>query len=321
MTTDLTRITAGPDALAIIENAVVSPHSKRLYRAAIWDFILWLRSVGAASLSRATVQEYRSELLSRGLAASSINIRLCAIRKLAQEMAENGWLARDAAGTIQRVQGVRRSGVRSGNWLAAGQAEALIDGLPELSLRGKRDRALMGILVGAGLRRSEAAALMFAQIQERDGRWVISDLAGKGGRIRTVPIAGWTKALVDDWRHAAGLESGYVFRPLDKAGRIAGDRLTAQAIFQIVRERSAALGMAVAPHDLRRTFARLAHKGRASLDQIQLALGHSSISTTERYLGVYLDLQDAACDHLGIRAILGPARDEGLAVPPSRNNG
>ena len=57
----------------------------------------------------------------------------------------------------------------------------------------------------------------------------------------------------------------------------------------------------LAPHDLRRTFAKLAHKGRAALEQIQLSLGHASIPTTERYLGVHQDLQDAPCDRLGIR--------------------
>jgi integrase len=59
----------------------------------------------------------------------------------------------------------------------------------------------------------------------------------------------------------------------------------------------------LAPHDLRRTFAKLAHKGRAPLEQIQLSLGHASIQTTERYLGVRQDLQDAPCDYLGIRSI------------------
>ena len=57
----------------------------------------------------------------------------------------------------------------------------------------------------------------------------------------------------------------------------------------------------LAPHDLCRTFAKLAHKGRAALEQIQLSLGHASIVTTERYLGVRQDLHDAPCDRLGIR--------------------
>ena len=61
------------------------------------------------------------------------------------------------------------------------------------------------------------------------------------------------------------------------------------------------MGGSLAPHDVRRTFAKLAHKGRAALEQIQLSLGHASIVTTERYLGVRQDLHDAPCDRLGIR--------------------
>jgi integrase len=57
----------------------------------------------------------------------------------------------------------------------------------------------------------------------------------------------------------------------------------------------------VVPHDLRRTFARLAHLGHAHLEQIQLSLGHASAQTTERYLGLEQNLVDAPCDHLGLR--------------------
>ena len=60
------------------------------------------------------------------------------------------------------------------------------------------------------------------------------------------------------------------------------------------------VGLQVAPHDMRRTFARLARRGHAALEQIQLSLGHSSVSTTEIYLGARQDLTDAPCDHLGL---------------------
>ncbi len=77
--------------------------------------------------------------------------------------------------------------------------------------------------------------------------------------------------------------------------------ISVNAIYQIVRQYSAAIGVTIAPHDVRRTFAKLAHQGHASLDQIQLALGHSSIVTTELYLGVLQNLRDAPCDHLGLK--------------------
>jgi integrase len=81
-----------------------------------------------------------------------------------------------------------------------------------------------------------------------------------------------------------------------------GDGLTDQAIYNIVVYYAEKLkNQGIAPHDLRRTFAKLAHKGGSPIDQIQLSLGHDSINTTEKYLGVEQDLTDAPCDHLGLR--------------------
>ena len=77
--------------------------------------------------------------------------------------------------------------------------------------------------------------------------------------------------------------------------------MTGRSIFDVVQIVGAKIGaQSLAPHDLRRTFAKLAHRGRAALEQIQLSLGHASVTTTERYLGVRQDLTDAPCDHLGL---------------------
>ena len=92
---------------------------------------------------------------------------------------------------------------------------------------------------------------------------------------------------------------------MDKAGLVIGKSLTARAIFEIVRGAGAKIGVAnLAPHDLRRTFAKLAHQGKAALEQIQPSLGHASVTTTERYLGVRQDLTDAPCDHLGLTVVV-----------------
>jgi len=88
---------------------------------------------------------------------------------------------------------------------------------------------------------------------------------------------------------------------VNKGDRITGQGMTAQSIYEVVDRYGSELGAALAPHDVRRTFAKLAHQGRAPLEQIQLSLGHASIQTTERYLGVAQNLTDAPCDHLGIR--------------------
>ena len=104
----------------------------------------------------------------------------------------------------------------------------------------------------------------------------------------------WTKSAIDSWIAAVDIRDGLVFRAINKGGRLTGTSMTPRAIFQMVQRFGAEIGEPkLAPHDLRRTFAKLAHKGRSGLEQIQLSLGHASITTTERYLGVRQDLSDA----------------------------
>ena len=172
---------------------------------------------------------------------------------------------------------------------------------PRLTTKGLRGRVLLALLVGSGLRRGELAGLGFDAIAQREGRWAIVDLVGKHGRVRTVPMPSWAKAALDRWATVAQITEGPVLRPLDKAGRIGPGPLTPQAIFETVAAYGLRIGVRITPHDLRRTFAKLAHQGRAPLEQIQISLGHASIQTTERYLGLRQNLHDAPCDRLGLR--------------------
>jgi integrase/recombinase XerD len=307
MTTALTVPAPAPDFAerlkALVLDSVNSPESKRAYSRSIDDFLKWFTATKpAAGFTKATVQAYRAELVNSGLAPSTVNLRITAIRRLAAEASDNQLLAPEVASAITRVKGARRQGVRIGNWLTKHQAEALVNEPNTDTLKGKRDRALLALMLGCGLRRDETAKLELEHIQQRDGRWVIVDLIGKGARVRSVPMPSWAKSAIDVWVASAGFTTGNVFRPVNKGDRLAGDRMTAQAVFNQVKIYSAAIGIEkFAPHDLRRSYAKLAHKGHAPLEQIQLSLGHASIQTTERYLGVEQDFHDAPCDHLGLK--------------------
>src|SRR3954452_2084057 len=83
---------------------------------------------------------------------------------------------------------------------------------------GLRDRAILGVLIGCGLRRDELANLTFEHLQQRERRWVIVDIVGKGHRVRTVPVPGWAKSLIDQWSLVARLTSGLVLRRFRKGG-------------------------------------------------------------------------------------------------------
>jgi site-specific recombinase XerD len=286
---------------ALALDSLSSAHSRRAYGNALDDFERWCGANASDGFNKATVQRYRAALEERGLAPSSINVRLSAIRKLAVEAGDNQMLAPEIAAAIGRVKGAKRHGTRTGNWLTQSQAEQML-ALPDRAThKGKRDRALLCLLIGCGLRREELALLAVEHIQQRDARWVLVDLAGKGKRVRTVPMPGWTKIAIDQWVAAAGIGGGRLLRAVNKGDRIAGDGMTAQSVFEVVGKYGKRIGMEIAPHDLRRTFAKLAHKGHAALEQIQISLGHASIQTTERYLGIEQDLTDAPCDHLGLR--------------------
>lgn len=278
-------------AIEMVLDGLPSEHSRRAYERAIVDFFHWHRGVGRPQLNKAVVQRYAAGLREAGMAASSINQRLSAIRKLALEAADNGALDPQTANGIRAVKGARREEAQG--WLGAPDRR---------TIRGRRDRALLAILIGCGLRRSEAASLTFEHVQQRDGRWVLVDLIGKRDKIRSVPMPNWAKAAIDEWSKASGISEGLVFRAIIKGDRVVGDGITPQAIYNIIVGYAGVLKKkGVAPHDLRRTFAKLAHKGGAAIDQIQLSLGHESIQTTEEYLGVEQDLTDAPCDHLGLR--------------------
>jgi site-specific recombinase XerD len=256
----------------------------------------------ATGFTKATAQQYRTHLLESGLSSSTVNLYITAIRRLAVESADNGLVAAELAAGIGRVKGIRREGVRIGNWLTARQAEKLVNWPDTETLKGKRGRALLGVMIGCGLRREETACLTLEHIQQREARWIIVDLIGKGRRVRSVPMPSWAKAAVDLWTGAAGFGSGRVFRPVNKGDRLCGESMTAQSIFETVKKYATEAGFQkIAPHDLRRTFARLAHKGHAAIEQIQISLGHQSLETSQKYIGVQQDLSDAPCDHLGLR--------------------
>ena len=293
--------TPAHDLIALVTNSVHSPHTKRAYRDAILCFFSWCRELQMPGFNKATVQQYRCILEQRNLSPSSIKVHLAAIRRLATEMADNGLLDPLSASGIAKVRGPSRRGVRLGNWLTlpAGRGTCSACPIPRHRI-GKRDRALLSVLIGAGLRRAEAAMLTFDHVQQREGRWVIVDLVGKHERVRTVPIPAWCKVAIDLWAEGMQLHSGRVFRPLNRAGRVIGPALTVEAIFQIVKHYGLRMNVTISPHDLRRSFARLAHNGHAALEQIQFSLGHESVVTTEAYLGVRQDLSQAPCDVLGI---------------------
>ena len=284
----------------LVVDSVSSIHSRRAYAHALDHFFSWYQAADRGPFSKALVQEYRRCLDAQGLAASTVNVRLAAVRKLAAEAAHNGLIAPELAAGIERVKGAKQRGVRAGKWLEKHQAAELLRAPADSTRKAVRDRAILGMLLGCALRRSELVALRVEDIQLRSRRWVLPDLRGKGNRLRTVPVPSWVKELVDRWLTTADITSGPVFRPVTKANVVGIAPLTVNAVWWIVREYAEKLAFGkLAPHDLRRTCARLCRESGGALEQIQLLLGHESIQTMD-YLGTKQNLIEAVNDRLGL---------------------
>jgi site-specific recombinase XerD len=285
-----------------------SRESKRGYRHAIDEFIQWYCSEPRLSFSKVVVTRYRIFLENRNLAAGTINGRLAAVRRLAYEAADAGLLSPELAAGVRRVKGVKKLGVRLGNWLTAEEARRFLQSPPADTLKGKRDRAILAVLLGCGLRRRELADLEFTHLQQREEHWAIVDLIGKGGHIRTVPVPEWVKATIDLWVSAAGVSTGRLFRCVCRASKTWGNMVSERVVWHVVKQYAKVVGLAqVAPHDLRRSCAKLCHACGGELEQIQFLLGHVSVQTTERYLGCKQRIRGAVNDNIGIELQPGSA--------------
>lgn len=274
-------------------DTMASAHSRRNYAKALDD--LFAFSAGRP-LTRELLMAYRASI--GCLSASTINVRLSAMRKMVSEAQRNHLLSAEEAANLTAIPNIRQRGTRLGNWLTREQTKELLTTPDRSTLKGKRDYVILALLAGCGLRRQELASLDVATIQSREGRWVLADLEGKGRRIRTVAIPVWVKLSIDAWTLAAPIHDGPLLRSITKGGRI-GQSLSDWAIWSVVEKSAKQIGIEqFGAHDLRRTCAKLCRKSGGDLEQIRFLLGHSSIQTTERYLGSEQELAVAVNDAL-----------------------
>lgn len=309
-----------------------SPHTRRIYSARIRAF-----AANGGQLRRESIGAYLDQLIAEGSSASTINLTLAAIKRLAEEANARNLLSQTDWQAIRSMHRQKVRGVRAGNWLTLQGLRALVRAPDRATVQGKRDAAVIALLAGGGLRRSEAAEVVWGQYQEREGRMCLVDLIGKGRRVRTVPIPDWAKRDLDEWQvhcksgaghqtanvqrcdgvdngrrlsstAGIGAEDGSVVCPVENTpddgsgvqllsnvrgseqrirahdGRILGG-LSESGVWWVIKTYSEKLNIHIRPHDLRRTIAKLMRANGARIEQISLMLGHSSVQTTEKYLG------------------------------------
>jgi integrase len=273
--------------------AGLSEGSRPRYRLAFREFFGELGKRPGDVLPQ-DVAEYAQRLKARGLADATIAARLAMISgfyRWAQQQA--GLPIANPVAPVKRPR-VEPYGSPRVTWLSADEAARLLQAPDVSTLQGKRDRALVVLLMATGMRRAAVAGLRWGDFQPRNGGMAVT-WALKGGGTITRELAPWCWAALKEWREASGLPAGPddpVFVALHDRSRHLGHEprgpLSAEAIRQVLRTLAKRAGIEppskVRPHTLRRTAAHLLRESGASLEEVRAFLAHSSLTTTQRYL-------------------------------------
>lgn len=197
------------------------------------------------------------------------------------------------------VRAPQRKGRKAHTWLSQAQVKE-ITALCGEDLEGKRDWIILGLLLGAGLRREELVNLTFEALKTmpaKNGKMRdVLEIKGKGAKNRVIPIKPLLAERLREWRDVCA--GGLVARSLGMKKELCRS-YSAVGVFKLVRKYGALIGMPeLAPHDLCRTYAQLGYEAGVPITQIKELLGHASVATTQKYLDLSLDLETTASDFI-----------------------
>lgn len=282
-----------------------SERTRSEYRARLERFQRW-RDEQPAEPFVASLSRYVTHLQAQGLSPRSVQAHVNTVKGLLKAGAA---LDPRLAAHLPALSLVKPPPVRGdlqGQRLAAHARQSLLDAPGVDTHKGRRDTAILALMAVCGLRRSEVVNLNWGHVDELDGHKVIRNLRGKHGRVRTVklPVALWR--LLRAWGELASLDTSDeapVFVQVRRGDNVQhGVRISGSAVSYIVATYTGAAGLDnITPHDLRRTAASLSRKGGASIEQVQLMLGHADPQTTSRYIGASIDLDDHAVDYGAVK--------------------
>jgi site-specific recombinase XerD len=270
---------------------IESAGTRRIYRIDIRDFMTFAGIVqpeAFRTISRAHVIAYRDELLRRQLQGATIRRKLAALSSLFEYLCERNAI------DMNPVKGVTRPKVDSyvGKTpaLSDAQARRLMDAPEGSTLKAKRDRAILSILLYHALRRDELCQLLVRDVHERRGVKHLR-VHGKGKKLRYVPLHPGSQESIAEYLESAGhahLASSPLFRPVrnNRNGGRLDTALSADGVYQLIKFYGRKAGIAVerfGPHAARATAATNALEAGADIAKVQEWLGHANISTTRVY--------------------------------------
>jgi integrase len=288
--------------------AGMAPNTQRAYESRLNAFLEW-RAVQASAPLVTHLKQYVSYLQNdRDLSPRSVQAHINTIKGMLRTAAALEPTLAAGLPQLELVKSPRVRGEVQGLRLTAQQARVLLNTPGTTTPKGLRDSAILALLLTLGLRRSEICNLTWGHLTELDGHKVVANLKGKHGRIRTLKLPIWLWRLLQEWGDISGLDTtnpeGRIFVPISKGGRVLTYRtgMTPHAIYKLINSYTTRAGLPpVKPHDLRRTAALLSRRGGATIEQVQLMLGHASPQTTSNYIGETLDLDDNAVDYNPLR--------------------
>jgi site-specific recombinase XerD len=224
----------------------------------------------------------RTRLQEQGHKPATINKYLCALRGTLKAAWLLGYITAEDYHKAAAVKGVKTETLPAGRELSGAEISALIKTCDvDLSPAGVRDAAVIALLYGTGLRRSEVVNLDLVDYDSATGRLVVR---GKGGKERIVWVTGGAVTALADWLAVRGNPPGALFWPVGKGGRLENRRMTSQAVYKMLHKRADEAGIkGFSPHDLRRTFVSDLLEAGADIAVVSRMAGHANVATTARY--------------------------------------
>lgn len=281
----------------------LSANTRKAYKHDADQFLGWLsqHDLTLAALTQADMMQYR-RYLADGFAPTSAARKLVVARRLLQEAITRGLLSHNSA---MLVKGIETQQETNHTALTKTQARQLLEAVDLCTIQGKRDYAMLLLLLKTGIRRGECAALNMGDLQEEQGHSLAILRQTKGNKRRKVKLAAEVRRAIDAYLLAAGLfdrgSEAPLFVQFRRGDHPQPDEGVSDLLIQRIVEKytnKAELGVKLTPHGLRATFVTLALEGGAKLQQVQYAVGHADPRTTERYQKRKLNLDDAATDYV-----------------------
>ena len=268
--------------------------------------ITLMSAAGVSPADHAALQEYAAGLKQSSKQFLKSALRLMTI-DLSQELKSNATPSNlnETTASLYRLEAMRGAvhveqpkGQKINPWLSRAQVIAIMDLCAGDSLEQRRDWIVLGLLFGAGLRREELANLTFDGIKTvptKTGARTVVEVLGKGNKYRTIPINAKLASRLHEWKQT--VSGGNIARSLGRSQQL-GESMSAVSIFELCVKYGNRIGQYLPAHSCRRTFAQLAFDAGIPITQLSVLLGHSSPTTTAKYLNLSLDLESTASDFI-----------------------